>query len=212
MPRSGSWNLGRGRLNRPGQPVPSWPDGYLSKSEQHERYFGTGAAPDCPGECRRRPVGGGAPDRRAVDDQHRHGRCRGTAEQVAALARAGSETRAHHRRPRRGCRRRAAHQGAARQDGRAMCRSSATSTTSATSFWPIIPACAEALDKYRINPGNVGFKEKKDKQFSAIVEMRDQARQAGAHRRQLGLARSGTAHAPDGRERASRRSRRTRAR
>src|SRR3954452_12559840 len=24
------------------------------------------------------------------------------------------------------------------------------------------PACAEALDKYRINPGNVGFKEKKD--------------------------------------------------
>jgi (E)-4-hydroxy-3-methylbut-2-enyl-diphosphate synthase len=33
------------------------------------------------------------------------------------------------------------------------------------------PACAEALDKYRINPGNVGFKEKKDRQFSAIVEM-----------------------------------------
>jgi len=33
------------------------------------------------------------------------------------------------------------------------------------------PACAEALDKYRINPGNVGFKDKKDKQFSAIIEM-----------------------------------------
>src|SRR5437660_1120259 len=32
------------------------------------------------------------------------------------------------------------------------------------------PAAAEALDKYRINPGNVGFKEKKDRQFSAIVE------------------------------------------
>ena len=32
------------------------------------------------------------------------------------------------------------------------------------------PACAEALAKYRINPGNVGFKEKKDRQFSAIVE------------------------------------------
>ena len=32
------------------------------------------------------------------------------------------------------------------------------------------PACAEALDKYRINPGNVGFKEKKDTQFSTIVE------------------------------------------
>jgi len=32
------------------------------------------------------------------------------------------------------------------------------------------PACAEALDKYRINPGNVGFKEKKDRQFFTIVE------------------------------------------
>ena len=32
------------------------------------------------------------------------------------------------------------------------------------------PACAKALDKYRINPGNVGFKDKKDRQFSAIVE------------------------------------------
>jgi (E)-4-hydroxy-3-methylbut-2-enyl-diphosphate synthase len=33
------------------------------------------------------------------------------------------------------------------------------------------PGCAEALEKYRINPGNVGFKDKKDKQFSAIIEM-----------------------------------------
>ncbi len=33
------------------------------------------------------------------------------------------------------------------------------------------PECAEALAKYRINPGNVGFKEKRDKQFGAIVEM-----------------------------------------
>ncbi|MFD2057120.1 flavodoxin-dependent (E)-4-hydroxy-3-methylbut-2-enyl-diphosphate synthase [Mesorhizobium calcicola] len=33
------------------------------------------------------------------------------------------------------------------------------------------PACAEALAKYRINPGNVGFKDKKDRQFAAIVEM-----------------------------------------
>ena len=32
------------------------------------------------------------------------------------------------------------------------------------------PACAEALAKYRINPGNVGFKEKKDIQFATIVE------------------------------------------
>jgi (E)-4-hydroxy-3-methylbut-2-enyl-diphosphate synthase len=33
------------------------------------------------------------------------------------------------------------------------------------------PACAEALDKYRINPGNVGFREKRDRQFGAIIEM-----------------------------------------
>jgi (E)-4-hydroxy-3-methylbut-2-enyl-diphosphate synthase len=32
------------------------------------------------------------------------------------------------------------------------------------------PACAEALDKYRINPGNVGFREKRDRQFGLIVE------------------------------------------
>ena len=32
------------------------------------------------------------------------------------------------------------------------------------------PACAEALAKYRINPGNVGFKNKKDKQFAQIIE------------------------------------------
>jgi (E)-4-hydroxy-3-methylbut-2-enyl-diphosphate synthase len=31
--------------------------------------------------------------------------------------------------------------------------------------------CAEALDKYRINPGNVGFKNKRDPQFTRIVEM-----------------------------------------
>ncbi|MET0746627.1 MAG: (E)-4-hydroxy-3-methylbut-2-enyl-diphosphate synthase, partial [Rhizobium sp.] len=33
------------------------------------------------------------------------------------------------------------------------------------------PDCAEALAKYRINPGNVGFKDKKDKQFADIIEM-----------------------------------------
>jgi (E)-4-hydroxy-3-methylbut-2-enyl-diphosphate synthase len=32
------------------------------------------------------------------------------------------------------------------------------------------PACAEALAKYRINPGNVGFRAKRDRQFSAIVD------------------------------------------
>jgi len=31
-------------------------------------------------------------------------------------------------------------------------------------------ACAEALDKYRINPGNVGFKNKRDLQFGKIID------------------------------------------
>jgi (E)-4-hydroxy-3-methylbut-2-enyl-diphosphate synthase len=33
------------------------------------------------------------------------------------------------------------------------------------------PACAEALAKYRINPGNVGFGKKKDEQFARMVEL-----------------------------------------
>ena len=33
------------------------------------------------------------------------------------------------------------------------------------------PACAEALAKFRINPGNVGFGEKRDPQFSTMVEI-----------------------------------------
>ncbi len=32
------------------------------------------------------------------------------------------------------------------------------------------PDCAEALDKYRINPGNVGFRQKRDSQFGVMVE------------------------------------------
>ena len=33
------------------------------------------------------------------------------------------------------------------------------------------PAAAEALAKYRINPGNVGFGEKRDRQFATMVEV-----------------------------------------
>ncbi|MDP9137145.1 MAG: flavodoxin-dependent (E)-4-hydroxy-3-methylbut-2-enyl-diphosphate synthase [Pseudomonadota bacterium] len=32
------------------------------------------------------------------------------------------------------------------------------------------PACAALLDKYRINPGNVGFRDKKDRNFSMMIE------------------------------------------
>lgn len=33
------------------------------------------------------------------------------------------------------------------------------------------PACAEALSKYRINPGNVGKGDKKDRQFAQMIEV-----------------------------------------
>src|SRR5436853_265849 len=33
------------------------------------------------------------------------------------------------------------------------------------------PACAEALDKYRINPGNVGTGKRRDEQFSMICQV-----------------------------------------
>jgi len=33
------------------------------------------------------------------------------------------------------------------------------------------PDCAKALAKYRINPGNVGFKVKRDLQFSSLIEL-----------------------------------------
>ena len=65
------------------------------------------------------------------------------------------------------------------------------------------PACAEALDKYRINPGNVGFKNKRDTQFADIIEIANKNDKAGPDRRQLGFARPGTADQADGRKRAA---------
>lgn len=36
------------------------------------------------------------------------------------------------------------------------------------------PACAEALAKYRINPGNVGFGKKRDSQFAQLIDIAQQ--------------------------------------
>ena len=63
------------------------------------------------------------------------------------------------------------------------------------------PDCARALAKYRINPGNVGKGVKRDDQFATMIERGARARQAGAHRRELGQPRPGAAGAHDGRER-----------
>src|SRR5690606_30865785 len=46
------------------------------------------------------------------------------------------------------------------------------------------PACAEALAKYRINPGNVGFGRKRDTQFATLIELaigRGKPVRIGAH-------------------------------
>ena len=64
------------------------------------------------------------------------------------------------------------------------------------------PACAEALDKYRINPGNVGFKDEARSPVRQDRRDRHPQRQGGAHRRQLGIARPGASDPPDGRKRA----------
>ena len=34
-----------------------------------------------------------------------------------------------------------------------------------------VPSCADALDKYRINPGNVGFGDKHDDNFKSILDV-----------------------------------------
>ncbi len=93
-----------------------------------------------------------------------------TASQVAALARAGSEI----------VRVTVDHKEAAEAVPRIRDRIEATglSVPLVGDFHYIghkllseTPACAEALDKYRINPGNVGFREKRDRQFSKIIEI-----------------------------------------
>ncbi len=93
-----------------------------------------------------------------------------TALQVRALAQRGLGARARHGQHRRGGRGRAA-------------RSSSGSRSSACTV-PIVgdfhfnghkllrehPGCAEALAKYRINPGNVGRGSKRDPQFAEMIE------------------------------------------
>ena len=115
-------------------------------------------------------VGGGAPIVVQLMTNTDTAEAEGTARQVAALARAGSElVRITVDRPE-----------AADAVPRIMDRLAQMNVkvpivgdfhynghTLLTDF----PGCAEALDKYRINPGNVGFKNKRDPQFTQIVEM-----------------------------------------
>ena len=119
--------------------------------------------------------------------------------------------RAHHGRPRRGGGRRAAHQGAAAQDGRRradrrrlpLYRPQAARRSSGLRRGARQVPHQSRQCRLQGQEGPPVLRHRRD---------RDQARQAGAHRRQLGLARPGAAHPPDGRERALDRRRRTRAR
>ena len=94
---------------------------------------------------------------------------KGTAEQVAALARAGSEiVRITVDRP---------EAAAAVPHIREILDRQGVDVPLVGDFHYVghklladHPACAEALAKYRINPGNVGFREKRDRQFSAMIE------------------------------------------
>ena len=138
------------------------------------------------------PVGSGTSDRRAVDDQHRHRRCR----------RAPSSRWRRWRAPGRELVRVTVNTDEAARGG---ARRSSSSSTSSASRVPIIgdfhynghllltkyPECARALAKYRINPGNVGSGKQHDENFRTMIEVADRERQAGAHRRELGLARPG---------------------
>ncbi len=52
------------------------------------------------------------------------------------------------------------------------------------------PDCASALDKYRINPGNVGIGRQHDDNFRAIVEIAGNHNKPHSHRSKLGIIRS----------------------
>ena len=60
------------------------------------------------------------------------------------------------------------------------------------------PACAEALAKYRINPGNCSIGRKDDDNFRTMIEVAVKHQKPGAHRRELGLVGPGAADQDDG--------------
>ena len=127
-----------------------------------------------------------------------------TAAQVAALARAGSRAGARHGRTRRG-RATAVPEIVERaaQIAGSTCRSSATSTTTGICCSPSTPPAPQRSTSTASIPATSASKQR-DEQLRDDRRAGDRARQAGAHRRQLGLARPGPADADDGRERRRR--------
>ena len=126
-----------------------------------------GPAPHGAGQGRQRGRRRRRADRRAVDDHDRHGRRRGTARQCVELWEAGSEmVRVTVNVPEAAA--------AVPEIKQRMLDAGCTA--------PLIgdfhynghllltrhPDCAAALDKYRINPGNVGTGKRRDEQFATI--------------------------------------------
>ena len=144
-------------------------------------------------------VGGDAPGGGAVDDQHRHRRRRRDRPPGGGAGGRRLRDRAHHRRPRRGRRRRAEDQGAAAED-----RLRRADRRRLPLHRPQAPGRSSRLRRgARQVPHQSRQRRLQGQEGPPVLRHRrdgDQARQAGAHRRQLGLARPGTADPPDGRE------------
>ena len=133
------------------------------------------------GHGRRRP-----PGRRPVDDEHRH---RGRGGHRAAGAPSW---------PRPGPRSSASRSTTAPAAARGAPRSATRLRDDHGVTVPLVgdfhynghtllrefPDCAEALDKYRINPGNVGRGARHDENFATMIQVGDRPRPAGADRRQ----------------------------
>ena len=143
-------------------------------------------------------VGGPPADRRPVHDQHRHRRRGRHGGPGPRAPRGGQRAGARHREQRGGRARRARHRAR-----RSTCPVIGDFHYNGHVLLTKYPACARALAKYRINPGNVGGKHH-DENFRAIVQVAHRQRQAGAHRRQLGQPRPAAPHRDDGRQRAPR--------
>ena len=90
------------------------------------------------------------------------------------------------------------------------CRSSAIFISTAIGCSRSIPRAREALAKLRINPGNVGRGSKRDEQFATMIEFACRYGKPVRIGVNWGSLDPGAARADDGRERAQRRSRRMR--
>ncbi|ABA47858.1 hypothetical protein BURPS1710b_2354 [Burkholderia pseudomallei 1710b] len=161
--------------------------------------------------CGRCPLGRHARDdrrrgarARAVDDEHRYGRRDRHRDPGEGARERGLRARAHHREHAGGGRCRAGDSRAARPNGRdgAACRRFPLQRPPAAARLPGLRAGAVEIPD---QPGQ--RRPGREARFAVRADdrSRDQVRQAGADRRELGQPRSGPARADDGRERRARR-------